>query len=479
MDGKKVGLVTKAINKVEEKELPLEQQEQSPPPRRKRKLLLAVAVLLLIIISLGLVYMFLIEPSQEPPPRLTRRSLSARNRPSVPKAKPAEKAQPDQASASGEAKELKSPAAEISKEDKSPSKQPPLSQETDAPGQRKSPHKPPAEAPQKATSVPAPETKKVKEEGEAQLPESETEPIPGSDEGSDSGESSAKTAQEQQPETETIEPPDEAAEVVEKNQRLPQEEISTTPLPQSLSEKVDVQPDVSDEPPAILHDDVSFQQEPPANLEQLKKQWKPSELAVKGRSLKRAERYFKKGATYHRQGELNQAIRSYQEALNFDPEHLSAHTNLATAYLQTGRFKEAEQELVHLYALKPKDTKVIFNFGLLLYRTGELASAEIKLKKLLELKPHHLEANLLLANIYEEKGEIGQALEHCIKAYQVNSAEPRVLYRLGRVWDMAGDPAKAISYYRLFLNSRGDKEPQWDWAVRERLNYLVSQREGE
>jgi len=371
--------------------------------------------------------MFLVKPSQEPPPKLTRRSLSARNRPSVPKSKPAEKAQPDQASASGEVGEQKSLPAEVTEEKKASSKQKTPSQGIEAPGQRKSPQKPPAESPQKVTSGPAPETKTVTEEGETQLP--------GSDEGSDSGEPSVKTAQEQQP-------------------------------------------DVSDEPPATLHEDISFQQEPPANLEQLKKQWKPSELAVKERSLKRAERYFKKGATYHRQGELNQAILSYQEALVFDPDHLSAHTNLATAYLQTGRLKEAEQELVHLYALKPKDTKVIFNFGLLLYRTGELASAETKLKKLLELEPHHLETNLLLASIYEEKGEIGQALEHCIKAYQVNSAEPRVLYRLGRAWDMVGDPAKAISYYRLFLNSRGDKEPQWDWAVRERLNYLVSQREG-
>jgi tetratricopeptide (TPR) repeat protein len=472
-----LGLVTKAINKVEQQEPPLEPQEQSPAPKRKRKLLLVFAALLFIIISLGLGYMFLVKPSQEPPPRLTRRSLSARNRPSVPKVKPAEKAQPDQASAGGVGGEQKSLPAEMAEEKEALSQQKTPSQEIKAPGQRKSPQKPPAEAPQKATLKPAPETKSKKQEGKDHTSDSETGTIPGSDEGSESGESSAQEAQGRQPETETIETAEKTVDIVDKSQELIQEEELSAPPPPSQSEKTDTQPVVSDQTPVTLHEDIPFPQEPPANLKQLMKQWKPSELAVKERSLRRAERYFKKGTTYHRKGKLNQAILSYQEALNFDPDHLSAHTNLATAYLQTGRCKEAEQELVYLYALKPKDVKVIFNFGLLLYRTGELASAETKLEKLLELEPHHLEANLLMASIHEEKGEMGQVLEHCIRAYQVNSADPRVLYRLGRAWDMAGDRAKAISYYRLFLNSHGEKESQWNWAVRDRLDYLVSQKE--
>jgi tetratricopeptide (TPR) repeat protein len=472
-----VGLVTKAIDRVEETQPSSEQQGKSPPPRRKKKLLLAFTALLLIIISLGLVYMFLLKPSQEPPPKLTRRSLSARNRPSVPKTKPAEKTQPDQASASEEAKELKSPTAGVSKEETSSSKRTTPSQGTKKPDQMMIPHKPETETSQEATTGPVPKTKTTKEIKEAPLAESEAKPTPGPEEDSKIGEPPVKTAQISQQETETIESPEEVAEAVEKFQEFPQEEMPPTPSSQSRGDDVDEQPEISDESPAAPWEYLPLQPVIPANLEELKSQWKQTELAVKERSHSRAERYFKKGTTYHLQGELNQAIRSYQEALAFDPDHLSAHTNLATAYLQTGRFKEAEQELVYLYAQKPKDTKVIFNFGLLLYRTGELASAEIKLKKLLELEPHHLEANLLLANIYEEKGEMGQALEHCIKAYQVNSSEPRVLYRLGRAWDMVGDPAKAISYYRLFLSAHGEKEHQWTWAVRDRLNYLVSQKE--
>jgi len=164
-------------------------------------------------------------------------------------------------------------------------------------------------------------------------------------------------------------------------------------------------------------------------------------------------------------------------ALNYNPDHLQANMNLATAYLQTGRFKQAEQILVYLYASRPKDSKVLYNFGVLLYQTGEHESAENKLKKLLEVDPFHLEANLLLATIYEEKGAIDKAMGACMKAHQINSTHPRVIYRLGRLSDLAGQTVKAITYYQQFLNCPSEKEPELELAVRYRLKYLAARRE--
>jgi tetratricopeptide (TPR) repeat protein len=90
-----------------------------------------------------------------------------------------------------------------------------------------------------------------------------------------------------------------------------------------------------------------------------------------------------------------------------------------------------------------------------------------------------LEATLLLASIYEEWGEGNQALDYCMRAYRINSTDPRVLYRLGRTWDMAGEPAEAAKYYRLFLNAGSEREEGLKSTVRDRLNYLVSQQGGE
>jgi len=202
-------------------------------------------------------------------------------------------------------------------------------------------------------------------------------------------------------------------------------------------------------------------------------------VAITGKSDSRAQRYYSKGISYQKQLRFDLAVESYRKALSFNPDHQQARLNLATAYIQIGRLKEAERELTYLYAKNPEDPTILFNLGLLWHRFGEYVSAEAKLRRVLELDPFHLETNLLLASIYEEWGEGSQALEYCTRAYRINSADPRVLYRLGRAWDMVKEPAEAVKYYRLFLNAGSEREEGLKTAVRDRLNYLISQQGGE
>jgi Tfp pilus assembly protein PilF len=202
-------------------------------------------------------------------------------------------------------------------------------------------------------------------------------------------------------------------------------------------------------------------------------------LGITGQSNSRAQRHYNKGISYQKQLRFDLAVESYRKALSFDPDHQQARLNLATAYMQLGRLKEAERELTYLYAKNPDDTKVLFNLGLLWHQFGEYVGAEAKLRRVLELDPFHLETNLLLASIYEEWGEGSQSLEYCTRAYRINSADPRVLYRLGRAWDMVNEPAEAVKYYRLFLNAGSEREEGLKTAVRDRLNYLISQQGGE
>lgn len=199
-------------------------------------------------------------------------------------------------------------------------------------------------------------------------------------------------------------------------------------------------------------------------------------LAITGESDSRAQRYYNKGISYQKQLRFDLAVESYRKALSFNPEHKQARLNLATAYIQIGRLKEAERELTYLHAKNPEDPRILFNLGLLWHKFGDYVSAEAKLRRVLELDPFHLETNLLLASIYEEWGEGKLSLEYCTRAYRINSADPRVLYRLGRAWDMVNEPAEAVKYYRLFLNAGSEAEEGLKMAVRHRLDYLLSQR---
>ncbi|MGB2981944.1 MAG: tetratricopeptide repeat protein [Candidatus Zixiibacteriota bacterium] len=422
--GNEVGLITKTVEKVEKKETPPVQPEAPPEPDRgsgkpRRRTLVMRAALLVVALSLGLGYMFFLKPDSEPPANTPRRSISARKEPGRLVQKPAE-AKKD---------------AGVSTTDPSQKKGTPV---------------------QSSNKIGAGEGKATET---AAASEAVTETLPAEEERSTQVSPAEEAGQE--------------GEVpVQEDERQISTDVASGEEGGTLPEEYREDETLSLPPEELYSDETT-----PSYASDPGREWTQTAVEVTERSASRAERYFKKGASYQQEGRLSQAIESYREALTFDPDHLPAHVNLATAYLQTSRFREAEQELAYLYAVKPKDPKVLFNFGLLLYRTGEYVSAEAKLRKLLELDPFHLEANLLLASIYEERGGVNKALELCNKAYQINSAHPRVLYQLGRAWDKVGDSAEAAKYYQLYLRTHSKKESQLELAVRGRLNYLLSQKE--
>jgi Flp pilus assembly protein TadD len=440
--GNEAGLITKTLEKVEKKETPVVQQETLPEPDTakkrpgKRTLVIGAAACLVVILSLGLGYVFLLKPASEPPAKTPRRSISARKKPGRPVQKPTE----------GK-RDVGASTAKPSRQD-------------GAAGQSSS--KTESVEGQVAQTVAAPElTPETSAADHGRLSQPSAGPVP---EGQVESQNPASLAEEPGQDGELFIPANE-------------EQIPTEVGP-SEDEGTLTDEFMEDETLSLPAEEYFSDEATPSYASDLEREWTETAVEVTERSISRAERYFKKGASYQQEGRLSQAIESYREALTFDPDHLQAHVNLATTYLQTSRFREAEQELAYLYAVKPKDPKVLFNFGLLLYRTGELVSAEAKLRKLLQENPFHLEANLLLASIYEERGGINKALELCMRAYQINSAHPRVLYRLGRAWDKVGNSAEAAKYYQLYLRTHSKKESQLELAVRGRLNYLLSQKEG-
>jgi tetratricopeptide (TPR) repeat protein len=439
--GSQVGLITKTVEKVEKKETPPVQPEAPPEPDqgkrrpRKRALVIGVAAALVIVISLGIGYTFLLKPAPEPPAKTSRRSISARRKPAQPAAQSAEAKEGADVSTSDPAQQKGAPG--------------PSSNEADAKDEQV--------VETAAASEPATETLPADPEPSAKV---SLGPTPGA---------------QAEPQI-TASPAEEAGQ---EEEPVPPENEMQASTEAASGEDQGMLPEeyMEDESISLPSDEFYSEETTPSYPSQPESEWMDAAVEVSERSESRAERYYKKGASYHQQGKLNRAIESYREALIFDPDHLNTHVNLASAYLQTSRFREAEKELVYLYARKPKDEGILYNFGLLLHQTGQYVSAEAKLRKLLELDPFHLEANLLLASIYEERGGISKAVELCMRAYQINSAHPRVLYRLGRAWDMMGDPAEAAKYYGLFLSTRSEKENELELAVRDRLNYLLSQKE--
>jgi len=465
-----MGLITKAIEKVENQENPTVQPEIPPKTKPKRKVVILLATLLFLGISLGGGYLFFLKPTPQVPPNVPRRSISARQK--LSKAKPQVSRQ-NQDTLAIKAKEgievapektLKKPLAQ--QKPKEPEKV----------GEQKGQTSKPKIEPPIETALS--QTPKIKEEKQTIVPESQQllEPMPPST--SDKEKETQKEDISSEGKKSAFSPDIES--ILNKTplsgkEKTPTEIFPLSPLAESKKETAE-KPDA--EKTMVRGDKKTPSEESLlASLPESNKRSVPKPSGIIDKSNSRAERFYNKGVAYHQQGDYDRAIDSYKRALSFNPDHKPTHMNLATAYMQTGRYKESERELIYLYALRPLDPQVLFNFGLLLYQTGAPESAETKLKKLLEFDSFHLEGNLLLGSIYEEKGEVDKALEFYMKAYRINSTDARVLYKLGRASDMSKDGKNAIKYYRLFLQAPGENGEELKSSVRDRLNYLLSQKE--
>jgi tetratricopeptide (TPR) repeat protein len=496
-----MGLIAKAVDKVEQKEeLPEIPQTSPPPEERKRpgrkKLLFLLAPLVLVGVGLVLGYFLVLKPAPEEPPKITRRSISARKQAAQQSGNPADKKQEsetlpaktaDQGGADkqtvGQASDLQTPtrkAAAASRRAQKTPEEKAKPEEQKAVDQHAQAHAKPAPAAPEQETKPASQTSKA-EPGKENL----KKPIVASEEPKEPVIAPETKEPEQTVLQEALQP-EEKLEILgppfvqpeDTQQALELLEQAVVPdLVTPQDEQQERQPEPGEEIQASAEEQASGPEIAASRPYQSSGSKNQTGLEVSERSESRAERYYRKGISYQQAGDLPSAIDSYRMAVNYNPDHLQANLNLATAYLETGRFKQAEQILVYLYAARPKDPKVLYNFGVLLYQTKEYASAENKLKKLLEIDPFHLEANLLLATIYEDQGELDKAIAACTKAHQIYSSDPRVLYRLGRVWDLAGQPTKAAAYYQQFLNCRSEKDPALELAVRDRLKYLGTRKE--
>jgi Tfp pilus assembly protein PilF len=74
-----------------------------------------------------------------------------------------------------------------------------------------------------------------------------------------------------------------------------------------------------------------------------------------------AERFYRKGLSYHRQNRLDKAIQMYQAVLKKKPDHRAARFNLASAYIQVGAFDEARTILEELDKQEPGNSDVLLN----------------------------------------------------------------------------------------------------------------------
>jgi tetratricopeptide (TPR) repeat protein len=86
-------------------------------------------------------------------------------------------------------------------------------------------------------------------------------------------------------------------------------------------------------------------------------------------------------------GRLDEAVTEYEKALERDPMHSDARTNLAATFARQGRLDRASSELTRLLEHDPENASARTNLGLVLLQQGRHAQARVQLEEALRLNP--------------------------------------------------------------------------------------------
>lgn len=111
-------------------------------------------------------------------------------------------------------------------------------------------------------------------------------------------------------------------------------------------------------------------------------------------------------------GTQAEAIATYLQVLQLDPEHAAAHINLGTLYYNRQEYKAAEDHYRAAISVDPRYALAYFDLGNVLDETGRVNDAIQAYKTALQLAPTYADAHYNLALAFEKTREPRKALKH-------------------------------------------------------------------
>jgi predicted O-linked N-acetylglucosamine transferase (SPINDLY family) len=123
-----------------------------------------------------------------------------------------------------------------------------------------------------------------------------------------------------------------------------------------------------------------------------------------------AEGYNNLGIALLGLGQLEEAIAAYRQAIRIKPDHALAHNNLGNALKDKGQFDEAIASYRQAIRLKPDFAEAHSNLGAALEYKGQLDEAIAACRQAIRIKPDYAKAHSNLGNPLKDKGQLDEAI---------------------------------------------------------------------
>jgi len=169
-----------------------------------------------------------------------------------------------------------------------------------------------------------------------------------------------------------------------------------------------------------------------------------------------AEAYNNRGNLLNRLGQRDEAIASFKAALNETPAYAEAHNNLGSALHDTGRVEEAISSYTEALKVKPNYAEAHNNLGNALMVKGKSDEALASFSRALQCNPGLPQAYNNIGNALRATGRYDEAIQNFRKAIQIWPEYAQAYLALGSTFNEQGLHRQAIDNIKkaLQLNPR-------------------------
>jgi tetratricopeptide (TPR) repeat protein len=175
-----------------------------------------------------------------------------------------------------------------------------------------------------------------------------------------------------------------------------------------------------------------------------------------------SELWHKKGLIHAMGKEYEQAIASYDRALEFKPDDHEAWYNRGFALADLGRLEEAIASWDRALEFKPDDPEAWNNRGNALANLGRLAEAIASFDRALEIKPDDHDAWNYRGFALADLGRFEQAIASYDRALEIKPDDPYAWNNRGIALDNLRRFEQAIASYDRALEFKPDLHQAWN-----------------
>jgi tetratricopeptide (TPR) repeat protein len=162
-----------------------------------------------------------------------------------------------------------------------------------------------------------------------------------------------------------------------------------------------------------------------------------------------AEAHYNMGVALAKQGKSQEAIAHYAEALKLNPNYADAHNNLGIILARQEKNREAIAHFAEALRIKPDRAEIYINMANSLSGLGEMDGAVSLYRKALDIQPDHFGAHYNLGKALVRQGKTNEAIVHYRKSVQIRPNFAEAHFDLGLAYVTIGAQNRALEEYAI------------------------------